>query len=238
MKTSPTPLRPISWLRRFWLSWRWYLFFIFGVWIPVRSVIADYNPVPTGSMNPTILEGDVVYVNKLAYGLRAPLSSYWISTWAEPQRGDIVVLFSPKDGTRLVKRVIGIPGDTIAMAEERLTLNGALLAYSSPRINYGPTIPSVSRPFAVFAEEELPGAPHPVMAMPRLMVPQRNFAPVTVPPGKYFVLGDNRDNSEDSRFFGFVDRSAIIGRASAVLVSWDIEDNYLPRMDRWFSGLR
>jgi signal peptidase I len=225
-------------LRRLWLTWRWYVFFVFGVWIPVRSAIADYNPVPTGSMNPTIVEGDVVYINKLAYGLRVPLTLHRLATWAEPQRGDIVVVFSPLDGTRLVKRVVGIPGDTIAMTNDQLTINGTALAYAPPRADYGAIIPSESRPYAAFAEENLTGIEHAVMAMPRLAVPQRNFDPVIVPAGKYFVMGDNRDNSFDSRFFGFADRDAIIGKATAVIVSWDIKDTWLPRMDRFFARLR
>lgn len=238
MPTSRAAPSSRSFLRRLWLTWRWYLLFLFGVWVPVRSVLADYNPVPSGSMNPTILEGDVVYVNKLAYGLRVPLTLHRVATWGDPQRGDIVVLFSPKDGTRLVKRVIGIPGDTIAMTNDRLTLNGTPIGYDAPRENYGATIPSESRPHAFFAEEDLNGTDHAVMVMPRVAVPHRSFAPLTLPPGKYFVLGDNRNNSEDSRFFGLADRDAIIGRATAVIVSWDIKDTYLPRMDRWGHRLR
>lgn len=238
MKLTRTPVTLPSRLRSFWLTWRWYLVFLFGVWIPVRSAIADYNPVPTGSMNPTILEGDVVYVNKLAYGLRVPLTLHRIATWGDPQRGDIVVVFSPADGKRLVKRVVAVPGDTISMTNDRLEINGAPLAYAPPRENYGATIPSESRPYAVFAEEDLTGREHAVMAMPRLAAAHRGFEPVTVPAGKFFLMGDNRDNSEDSRFFGFADRDAIVGRATGVIVSWDIEDSYLPRLDRFFTGLR
>jgi len=82
---------------------------------PLRSAVVDWNWVPTGSMKPTIMVGDLVFVNKLAYDLKVPFTRTRISTWAEPSRGDIAVLFSPSDGKRLVKRVIGLPGDTIEM---------------------------------------------------------------------------------------------------------------------------
>jgi signal peptidase I len=227
-----------SFLRARWRAWRWYVIFLFGVWIPVRSVVADYNPVPSGSMIPTILEGDVVFVNKLAYGLRVPLSMRWIARWAEPQRGDIVVTFSPEDGTRLVKRVIAVPGDTVAMERNNLVINGRRLAYAPPREDYREIVPNQVKRWSDFAEEDLEGVAHAVMALPALRSPKSNFPPLVVPPGKVFVLGDNRDNSRDSRYFGFVDRDAIVGRAKGVFVSWDIVDTWLPRMDRFFSGLR
>ena len=113
---------------RQWREWRGYILFFCLVWIPLRSTVVDYNPVPTGSMNPTILEGDVVWVDKLAYSLRVPLTQKHLVRWGEPARGDIIVLISPVDGTRLVKRVIGVPGDQISLRNNRLTLNGAPLA--------------------------------------------------------------------------------------------------------------
>src|SRR6478736_10416835 len=102
--TSETRQRVGSWLKHQWQEWRGYLIFFCLVWVPLRSSVIDYSPVPTGSMNPTILEGDVVWVNKLAYGLRVPLTQIHLAEWGGPQRGDIVVVLSPADGTRLVKR--------------------------------------------------------------------------------------------------------------------------------------
>src|SRR5271168_1455814 len=90
----------------------------------VRSAIADWNDVPTGSMNPTIVQGDRVFVNKLAYDLKVPFTTWHLAQWSNPKRGDIVVFYSPVDGTRLVKRVIGLPGDQIELAHERLLING------------------------------------------------------------------------------------------------------------------
>ncbi|MGH7944393.1 MAG: signal peptidase I [Opitutaceae bacterium] len=207
------------------------------VWVPLRSAVIDYNPVPTGSMNPTILEGDVVWVNKLAYGLRVPLTRIHVAQWASPQRGDIVVVLSPEDGTRLVKRVVGVPGDTLAMHENQLVLNGRRLDYASPKSNYRDAIDSKLRERAVFAEEDLAGVFHPVMGLSGVRSPYRNFDPVVVPPGRYFLMGDSRDNSYDSRGYGFATRDAILGKAGGVLVSIDINDSYLPRTRRFFTGL-
>src|SRR5277367_1856550 len=95
----------------------------------VRSAIADWNDVPTGSMNPTIVQGDRVFVNKLAYDLKVPFTTWHLAQWGDPKRGDIVVFFSPVDGTRLVKRVIGLPGDKIEMVNDRLLINGRTADY-------------------------------------------------------------------------------------------------------------
>src|SRR5438045_1814613 len=98
----------------------------------LRSALADWNDVPTGSMKPTIEEGDRVVVNKLAYDLKVPFTTYEIAKWGDPKRGDIVVLFSPIDGTRLVKRVIGIPGDSVAAIENQLYVNGKKMPTTAP----------------------------------------------------------------------------------------------------------
>src|ERR1700761_4025396 len=95
----------------------------------VRSAVADWNDVPTGSMNPTIVEGDRVVVNKLAYDLKVPYTTWHVAQWGNPNRGDIVVFYSPVNGERLVKRVIGLPGDRIEMVNERLFINGQQSEY-------------------------------------------------------------------------------------------------------------
>lgn len=227
-----------AWLGRQWREWRWYLFFFCFVWVPLRSAVIDYSPVPTGSMNPTILEGDVVWVNKLAYGLRVPLTQHYVTRWAEPARGDIVVVLSPKDGTRLVKRVVGVPGDTLALQDNHLVLNGRTVDYEPTAENYGAMISRRLQPHAFFAEEDLAGMEHPVMGLRGASATARNFPEVTVPPGGYFLMGDSRDNSRDSREFGFATRDAILGKAEGILVSLDLNDTYLPRTDRFFDALR
>ncbi len=218
-----------------WYEWRGTLLFI-AFLIPFKSIIADINPVPTGSMNPTILEGDAVLVNKLAYSLKVPFTLNHIKTWASPQRGDIVVCFSPDDDTRLVKRVIGIPGDTVAIRNKVVYLNGEPLPYSLPEETYTNQISEEFRPHAQFAEELLGGHKHPVMLLPIATLSDQE--PIFLDENSYFVMGDNRDNSKDSRSFGVVNSERIVGRAEAIVASWDIVDTYLPRFKRFFSSLK
>ena len=195
-----------------------------------RSAIADWNVVPSGSMNPTIVEGDRIFVNKLAFGLRVPYTSLHLAQWSEPRRGDVIVFHSPADGTRMVKRVVGLPGETVAMVDNVLYIDGqpANIALAPGGVTGG----------QIFASERLTGgAPaHPIIVTPALPA-RRSFAPVTVPPSHYFVLGDNRDNSGDSRYFGPVPRASITGRSSRVLYSLDADDYYLPRWERTLGPL-
>jgi len=187
-------------------------------------------------MNPTILDGDLIYVNKLAYDLRIPLTLHRLASWSEPERGDIVVCLSPEDGVRLVKRVVGKPGDTVEMRRNVLLLNGQPLDYSETDLNYAERVPHERAAGSRFAIEKLDETTHPVMSVPRIAA-MRDFGPITVPQGRYLVLGDNRDLSRDSRYFGLVSRESILGQARAVLVSFDITDKYQPRISRFFTGL-
>ncbi|HET8797568.1 MAG TPA: signal peptidase I [Thermoanaerobaculia bacterium] len=196
----------------------------------LRSVLADWNDVPTGSMKPTIQEGDRVVVNKLAYDLKVPFTTINIVRWDDPKRGDIVVLFSPIDGVQLVKRVVAVPGDKVEMRDNQLYVNGKV-AKQSPI-----AIVSSDAGSAYVLDEDLDGHNHKVMITPEIPA-LRSFGPVTVPPGNYFVLGDNRDNSNDSRFIGFIERRRIVGEAVAVAFSLDRSNYYVPRMDRFFEGL-
>src|SRR5580692_6057985 len=95
----------------------------------IRSAIADWNDVPTGSMKPTIIEGDRVLVNKLSYDLKVPFTTWHLAQWDNPKRGDVVVFYSPADGTRLVKRVVGLPGDRVELANNEVHVNGAPVKY-------------------------------------------------------------------------------------------------------------
>jgi signal peptidase I len=202
----------------------------------VRSSMADWNDVPTGSMKPTILEGDRVFVNKLAYDLKVPFSTWHIARWADPARGDIVVFYSPHDGKRLVKRVVGLPGDTIELREDALILNGQPVSYRPLDEQRLRDVAAADRASHLFATEALPGRTHAVAAYPAVQA-KRNFGPLTVPAGQYFMMGDNRDDSFDSRYWGAVDRSRIVGRATSVVLSFDHENYWLPRWHRLFSGL-
>jgi signal peptidase I len=233
MKTE----RVKKFLHRLWKEWRIPLFFIVFVVIPVKSSLADWNWVPTGSMNPTILEGDLIYVNKMAYDLRIPLTMHRLAKWSDPKRGDIVICFSPEDGIRLVKRVIGLPGDTIQMKNNTVFINGEPVDYTQIGQDYTEVIAGKLRVKCVLEIEDLDGVTHTVMSIPSIEA-MRSFRPVKVPQGSYFVMGDNRDSSRDSRYFGFVDRELIVGKAKGVIGSFDITDKYQPRFGRFFESLK
>lgn len=202
----------------------------------VRSSLADWNDVPSGSMRPTIIEGDRIFVNKLAYDLKVPFTTWHIVEWSNPQQGDIVVFFSPHDGKRLVKRVVGLPGDTIEMRDNLLVINGDPVFYQPIAEEFLQDIPPAERVGRVFAREKLPGQTHSVAGYPAASAP-RTFAPVRVPDGHYFMMGDNRDDSFDSRFYGAVERKQIVGRATTVVLSLDKSNYWLPRLKRSFTPL-
>ncbi|NUP09403.1 MAG: signal peptidase I [Polyangiaceae bacterium] len=165
-----------------------------GIALTARASLADHYVVPTGSMIPTVHEGDRVIVSKAAYGLRLPLSNAWVTRWADPKRGDVVVLESPTDGVILLKRVVALPGDNIEVRDGHVILNG-------------------KRVKANDREETLDGKPHP-LSLANGGGP--DFGPSKVPAGKVLVMGDNRGNSRDGRMFGFVDEDTVLGRAVAV----------------------
>jgi signal peptidase I len=197
----------------------------------LRSALADWNDVPTGSMKPTIQEGDRVVVNKLAYDLKIPFTTVNIVKWDDPKRGDIVVLFSPADGVRLVKRVVALPGDQLEMRDNQLFVNGQPARQSPIQVSQ-----SDETGTAYVLDEDLFGHMHKMMISPDIQA-HRSFGPVTVPQGHYFVLGDNRDNSNDSRFIGFIQRRRIVGKAVAVAFSLDRSNYFVPRWTRFFEGL-
>ncbi|MGH7179182.1 MAG: signal peptidase I [Tepidisphaeraceae bacterium] len=220
-----------------WRNWIRPMAVVILVLSMVRSAVADWNDVPTGSMKPTILEGDRIFVNKLAYGLKIPFTTFHVARWGKPQRGEIVVLFSPVDGTRLVKRVVGLPGETIEMIDNRLYVDGQEASYQPLPDSVVDELAVAERPGHGFANEKLFGTAHAVMSTPGKSA-MRSFGPVAVPAEQYFVMGDNRDNSADSRYFGTVQADQIVGRSSAIALSLDYEHYFLPRWGRFFKPLR
>lgn len=222
--------------REFYQGWLKPLALFLVIMAPLRSAVVDWNWVPSGSMKPTILEGDLVLVNKLSYDLKVPFTTRHLLQWGDPARGDIVVFYSPRDGTRLVKRVVGVPGDTVELRDDVLFINGSALGYS-------PVDPAAFRRDVfedrspVIAVEHLGSCDHYVMALPG-RVALRSFGPYAVPQGRYFMMGDSRDNSTDSRFIGTVARNQIVGKADAVLVSFDTSRLLLPRFGRFIHRLK
>jgi signal peptidase I len=199
-----------------------------------RSAVADWNVVPTGSMQPTIRIGDRILVDKLAYDVRLPLTHISLRHLADPQRGDIVVLDSQAAHERLVKRVIGLPGDEVAMRGNVLFINGRAASYAASRYR---GIHDDLRDPAHNETERYGTMHHAVRLSDYRPSPASNFGPVHVPPGQYLLLGDDRDDSMDSRYFGFFPRGEIVGRAHHVVVSLDPEHHYLPRNGRFGAAL-
>jgi signal peptidase I len=220
-----------------WQDYRGFLAFLCLMFC-FRSAWADWVYVPSGSMNPTILEGDRLLVDKHVYGLRVPFSLVHLTRGENPARGDIVVFDSPANGTSLVKRLIAVPGDTVTLDHEQLTVNGTAAQYAAGEAtelrsllaatqSHGPTV----------LRESGVGLAHDILLLPDRWAPA-TVGPIVVPPGMYFVLGDNRDNSADSRYIGFVPRRNIVGRAVRVVVSLNPDRYYLPRSGRLLTPLR
>jgi signal peptidase I len=163
-----------------------------------RASFADHYRVPSGSMEPTVAVGDQICVNKAAYGLRVPASEKYVLEGAGPARGDVVVLTSPTDGEVLLKRVVAVPGDVVEVSAGRVAIDGA-------------RAPVHAEDGAVV--EEMGGKEH---ALSTEYGGGPDFGPTLVPKDAYLVLGDNRGNSRDGRYFGWVARGAILGKAVAV----------------------
>ena len=203
-------------------AWRfakdhWIFFCILIGIIVLRATVVDWHPLPSGSMHPTLLEGDVLVVNRLSYDVKFPFTNHILWHLQNPARGDIVVFDEPQEGRLLVKRIIGIPGDTVSLVNKALILNGHRAQYQP----YGPAmdyIPVGAHWSAHDFVEIVPGLPaHKIRRLDNEF--PSDFATVTVPPGHYLMLGDNRDNSADFRFFGFVSEALLQGRVARVAFS-------------------
>ena len=220
-----------------WQEWRGFLMFI-AVMLIFRSAIADWNQVPTGSMIPSILAGDRIVVDKTAYDLRVPFTLLRVTRWADPERSDVVTFESPMDGRLLVKRIIGIPGDAVELKRNSLYINGEPARYE--HIDHDTMPKDINAVFPHFdvVKETILGQSRIVMT-DRRTFPQThsNFGPIIVPMGNYLVLGDNRDNSQDFRAIGFIERDLILGRADSIAFSLNYDNYYAPRGDRFFRDL-
>ena len=213
-------------LKTFWQANKGFIVFLL-LMFAFRSAVADWNIVPTESMRPTIQVGDRIWVNKVAYDVRPPFLPFSLLRLSDPKRGDIVVFESAVSDIRLVKRVVGLPGDRIALDNNQVRLNDEALPY---------TLES-STQFESILVESIGDGDHRIRIDHQSSSPLANFPAVTIPDGFYFVLGDNRDNSRDSRYISFVPREEIIGRTSSVVMSHDFDNYYLPKKNRFFQSL-
>lgn len=174
---------------------------VVGLCLIARASIADHYIVPTGSMEPTVNIDDRLVVNKMAYGIRIPLTQTWVTRFEEPSPGEVVVLDSPVDGPVLLKRVIGGPGDTVAIRGGRIYLNGMQQPVRYEKDKLQECLNEKVHPVAL----TLGGGP--------------DFGPTLIPDDKFLVVGDNRGLSHDGRYFGLVERKTILGRAVGIYFS-------------------
>ncbi len=169
----------------------------------IRTFVVQAFKIPSGSMLPTLLIGDHLLVNKFIYGIRIPFSGKIIVPIADPEKGDVVVFKFPKDRSiDYIKRVVGTPGDTVEIKDKKIYINGSKVEDPHGHVNSANILSGSASP-------------------------RDNFGPVLVPKDRIFVMGDNRDNSYDSRFWGFVDQKDILGKAFILYWSWDIDKSLL-----------
>jgi signal peptidase I len=183
------------------------IFCAFFIYLIVQTCLMQSFKIPSGSMENTLLIGDYLMVNKFLYGIRVPFTELRLPAIREPERGDVIVFKYPMDtSVDFIKRVIGVPGDKIQIINKEVYING--ISYKNPH--------EIHKDLRIFPGES---------------VARDNFGPVRVPEGSYFVMGDNRDNSHDSRFWGFVPKSNLVGKAMIKYWSWD-KNEFGVRWDR------
>lgn len=220
--------------RRFWTEGPGSFFLAIALALIVRWAFFEAYVIPSTSMLPTLLVHDHIFVNKILYGVRAPFSENWFVQWRHPKRGEVVVFKSPADKDKYyIKRVVGLPGDRVLYENGNLYVNDKLVDKMIPRSlkeewqwlrdsDFPGDQSQGGRALYVHWEEQLDSGVHSIL-LRKEAAAQETFGPVTVPSGSYLVLGDNRDNSQDSRAWEeerrFVPREYLIGRASFVWLS-------------------
>ncbi len=208
-----------------WLEYTAGFFPIIFIIFIIRSFVIEPFRIPSGSMMPTLVTGDMILVNKYVYGLRVPVLNTKFLPISEPQRGEVVVFrYPPNTEIDYIKRIVGLPGDKVSYMDKKLTINGEPVRtvpdgtyYDDSKLleldQYKEQLGEINH--RILIDRTRPGF---VYALPTHNDPQactytRSGVECTVPPGQYFVLGDNRDNSEDSRYWGFVPEENLVGRA-------------------------
>jgi signal peptidase I len=212
-------------------AWEWLKSFLvaFGLFLILRTFLVEAFRIPTGSMENTLLVGDFLLVNKAVFGAAVPFTSVRTPAFAQPERGNIVIFVPPHEPDKnYVKRLIGLPGDTVEMHAKTLFVNGRVqtepyVTHSDPDDNYQP---------AMFWQCDHAPAER---ARADCRPTRDNWGPIVVPTGRYFMLGDNRDDSEDSRYWGFVRRAGLRGRPLFIYYSFDARSR--SRMP-WITSIR
>lgn len=230
MDRPRTRKRSISPFRTIW-EWGRTLALAVVLVLFARSFVVEAFKIPTSSMEGTLLVGDFLLVNKFVYGAEIPGTELRIPAMAEPRRGEVIVFHPPHEPEKnYVKRIVGVPGDILEMRDKALLVNGS----------------RVDEPYAQHTDErgdrryaqmdwQWAYLTHPPRWRSRYRPTRDNWGPLRVPSNRYFVLGDNRDNSEDSRFWGFVSRESITGRPWFVYYSFDLGD---PEPFSWIQTVR
>jgi len=175
----------------------------------IRAFVVQAFKIPSSSMEPTLLVGDHLLVNKFIYGIRIPYANVKLFQWKKPQRGDVIVFIYPKDPSKdFIKRVIGTGGEKVQIIQNKIYINDRL----------------IDDPWGHFERDSLPGY---------FLQGMGNFGPVVIPQDSLFVLGDNRDNSQDSRFWRFLGVNAVLGKAFILYFSWNANAEDLFEEVRW-----
>lgn len=184
----------------------------------LRSFVVEPFRIPSGSMLPSLVVGDFILVNKFGYGIRLPVINTKIINVGEPQRGDVAVFRYPRDpSVNYIKRIIGLPGDHIVYDNKRLYINGKMMPQGQAT-SYAVRLDGRLEYETARVTENLDGVKHSILLSPR---PDPSVSEFDVPPGHYFVMGDNRDHSNDSRYWGFVPEANLVGKAFFIWFSWD-----------------
>ena len=192
---------------------------VFLVVLVLRSFLFEPFRIPSGSMIPTLLVGDFILVNKFSYGVRLPVTHTKILDTGSPKRGDVAVFRFP-DNPRLdyIKRVIGLPGDEVVYEDRKFTVNGELMETGDDAQYISPINDLVVRG-AVERQEQFGGEPHQILEFPSELA--KRSGTFVVPEGHYFMVGDNRDRSNDGRFWGFVPEENLVGKARFIWMHWN-----------------
>ncbi len=194
---------------------------IFLIVLILRSFIFEPFRIPSGSMMPTLLVGDFILVNKFDYGLRLPVLHTKLVDFGSPVKGDVVVFRYPEDPSiPYIKRIVGVAGDHVVFSNKVLTVNGVEMNQRSLGVYHG-VGQGMNMTGAEYKDEQLADIKHEILVINGR---RSHEVDVVIPEGNYFVLGDNRDNSKDSRYWGFVPDENLVGRAFMIWMNWDSEN--------------